>query len=64
MTATFDPDGTPRAYFNMARGTSGEPGDPHWDDLTADWVEGEYRLLRFADADARQDPVQVVQLDP
>jgi acyl-homoserine lactone acylase PvdQ len=47
MTATFDEDGTPRAFFNMPRGTSGDPESPHFDDRTEGWVEGEFTLLRF-----------------
>jgi penicillin amidase len=64
MAATFDEDGTPRAYFNMARGTSGEPEAPHWNDLTPNWVDGEYRLLRFADADVQAARAETIQLAP
>ncbi|NUO51215.1 MAG: penicillin acylase family protein, partial [Polyangiaceae bacterium] len=56
MTATFDDDGAPRAFFNMPRGAQGEPDAPFFDDRTADWVDDRYTLLRFrrADVDAGQ----------
>lgn len=64
MVATFDEDGTPRAYFTMPRGNSGEPGDPHWNDLTADWVDGSYRPLRFRRDEVLAAARETVTLEP
>jgi penicillin amidase len=64
MTATFDDDGTPRAFFDMPRGVSGDPESPYWDDRTADWVDARYTLLRYGDAEVEDGAVETVHLEP
>ncbi len=64
MTATFDEDGTPRAFFNMPRGASGEPGAPFWDTGTTAWVEDEYTLLRYQRADVDAAIAERMVLEP
>lgn len=51
LVATFDEDGTPRIFYTMAGGSSGQPGAEHFNDLTDDWVAGNYRPLHFKRAD-------------
>jgi penicillin amidase len=60
MVAGFRADGTPEAFFTMARGVSGEPSSAHWDDLHDDWVESRYRRLRFLPAEVEADPTELV----
>ncbi len=64
MTATFDEDGAPRAFFNMPRGAQGEPDAPFFDDRTADWVDDRYTLLRFRRADVDAGQVESLRLEP
>jgi penicillin G amidase len=64
MVASFDDDGTPRAYFNLPRGNVGEPSSPYFDDRTADWVEDRYTLLRFKADDVEAGSVERVVLAP
>jgi penicillin amidase len=64
MVAGFDDDGTPRALYNAPRGNQGEPGTPHFDDRTADWVEDRYVLLRFRREDVDRGAVESVVLEP
>jgi len=51
MVASFDDAGLPHAKFNFARGNSGEPQDPHYNDLTDDWANARYEDMHFEDAD-------------
>jgi len=64
MVATFDDDGTPRAYFTMPRGSAEDPASDQFDPLTSAWVDGEYRLLRFARADVDDGAQQSFVLEP
>lgn len=64
MVASFDDDGTPRAYFNFPRGNAGEPSSPYFDDRTSDWVEDRYTLLRFKADDVEAGEVERVVLAP
>lgn len=64
MVATFDDAGLPQAYFDMARGNAGEPGDPHYDDLTSDWVDGRYQPLAFTDADIEARTKERLSIGP
>lgn len=64
MTATFDADGTPRAFFNMPGGNSGEPSSPFFDDRTSDWALGRYSLLRFKSEDVEAGRVETFRLEP
>jgi penicillin amidase len=64
MTATFDDDGKPRAYFNMPGGASGEPGSAFFADRTPDWLEDRYVLLRFKRADVDAGTVETLRLEP
>ncbi len=51
MVAGFSESGRPEAQFAFVGGNGGEPGGEHWDDLTADWLEGRYRPLYFEEAE-------------
>lgn len=51
LAVEFRADGTPDAVVNIPRGISGEPGDPHFDDLEADWQVSHSRPLAFLRAD-------------
>jgi penicillin amidase len=64
MVAHFRPDGTPEAFFQMPRGVSGEPGDPFYENLHADWVEGRYRALRFEREDVDDGAAETFTIDP
>ncbi len=64
MTAGFDDDGTPRAFFNMPRGAAEDPDSPFFDDRTPDWVADQYTLLRFRRADVEAGQVEVLRLEP
>lgn len=64
MVASFDADGTPRAEFNLPRGNVGDPGSPHWDDLSDDWANGEYRLLRFRAEDVDAATAETLVIAP
>lgn len=64
MVAAIGADGVPEAAINMARGTSGDPTSPHWDDLEADWIDVVYRPLPFRRADVDATTIEVTTLDP
>ncbi|NUP10919.1 MAG: penicillin acylase family protein [Polyangiaceae bacterium] len=64
MTASFDDDGVPRAFFTMARGASEDPASPHFSDLTDAWVRGEPRLLRFKREDVDAGAAETFTLEP
>jgi penicillin amidase len=64
MVASFDDAGTPQAFFDMPRGSSGEPGDPHYDDLTADWADEKYQPLLFTNADIEADTTERLTIGP
>lgn len=64
MVASFDDDGTPRAYYNFPRGNVGEPSSPYFDDRTSDWIEDRYTLLRFKTDDVAAGEVERVVLSP
>ncbi|EYF03281.1 penicillin acylase family protein [Chondromyces apiculatus] len=51
MVVGFGEDNTPEAVVNFSRGSSEEPGSPHFDDQDAAWVAGEYGKLLFRKAD-------------
>jgi penicillin amidase len=51
MVIGFDDDGTPRATFDFARGTSEEPGSPHFGDRQAEWTDGAHVPLYFRRTD-------------
>lgn len=55
MVMSFDAEGRPRATIDFSQGTSGEPGDPHFDDQNALWAAAQHVDLPFfeADVDAR-----------
>lgn len=64
MVAHFRADGTPEAFFQMPRGVSGEPGDPFYENLHDDWVEGRYRALRFERDDVDDGAAETFTIDP
>ncbi len=64
MTATFDEDGRPRAFYTFAAGESGDPESPHFDDLTEDWVSGRYRELLFDRASIDASAAETFELAP
>jgi penicillin amidase len=51
MVIGFGDDGTPEATLDFSRGTSGEPGDPHFADQQAAWRAGAHAPLPFRRAD-------------
>lgn len=63
MVATFDEDGTPRAFYTMGGGSEGEPGAPHFNDLTDDWVAGNYRPLHFKREDVDAATAEKFELE-
>ncbi len=64
MVATFDADGTPRAQVIFPRGQSGEPGDPRFADLEADYVAGHYRPLVFRAGDVEASATERFTIEP
>jgi len=64
MVARFRDDGTPEAFFQMPRGVSGTPGDPFYDNLADDWVEGRYRRLRYERAEVEDGAAETIMISP
>jgi penicillin amidase len=64
MVAGFRADDRPEAFFNMARGVSGEPTTSHWDDLHLDWIETTYRPLLFDRTEVEAGPTENMTLMP
>lgn len=55
MVLSFDAEGRPHATIDFSQGTSGEPGDAHFDDQNALWASAQHVDLPFfqPDIDAR-----------
>lgn len=51
MAIQFADDGTPEAVLDFARGVNENPGDKHFDDQEALWVQGGHVPLPFRPAD-------------
>jgi len=47
MVVSFGEDGRPAATINFSQGASGEPGEPHFGDQDALWVEAGHTALPF-----------------
>jgi penicillin amidase len=62
MVVGFGADGIPEATVNFARGTSEEPGDPHFGDQDESWTSATYKALAFkrADVDTRMEGKTVI----
>jgi penicillin amidase len=64
IVATFDDDGVPRATVAFPRGNSGDPASPYFSDRLEEWVEGEYRPLRFKTAEVESSSTTELVLSP
>jgi len=66
FVVAFDASGRPEATIDFSQGTSGEPGDPHFEDANALWAEAGHTHLPFAraDVDARGESVVVIGRSP
>ena len=62
--AVWDVGAWDRGGISIPSGESGEPGSPHYTDLTRDWVGGRLRPLPFGSAAIREDARNVLVLDP
>ncbi len=47
LVIAFDADGWPVAEFALPGGQSGDPDDPHFEDLLDDWLNNRYRRFWF-----------------
>jgi penicillin amidase len=55
----------PQAWYQLPGGVSGNPGDPHYDDLLQEWLTMTYRPVLFlATAEARPSGTQLTVLQP
>ena len=48
----------------LAPGQSGQPFTKYWNNMTADWLAGNYRPLRFAAASIAADTQETLTLQP
>lgn len=64
MVIGFDDDGTPRATFDFARGTSEDPKSPHFGDRQAEWAAAQHVPLWFRRADVEAHTEEKLSLDP
>lgn len=62
MALQFGDDNVPEALVTFARGASGEPGDAHFADQEAAWVQGAPQPLPFRRADVEAAAVSRITL--
>jgi penicillin amidase len=62
--AVWDTGDWNRGGISIPSGESGEPGSPHYTDLTSAWIDGTLRPLPFGDAAVRRAGVVTLRLMP
>jgi penicillin amidase len=62
--AVWDTGDWNRGGIDIPSGESGEPGSPHYTDLTNDWIDGKLRPLPFGDDAVRSHARQILRISP
>jgi penicillin G amidase len=62
--AVWDTGNWNRGGISIPSGESGQPGSPHYTDLTSAWIAGTLRSLPFGDVAVRRHATGVLRLIP
>ncbi len=62
--ARIGDDGTPEAWINYPLGPHADPASPATEAALEDYVEGNYRRLRFDRAEIEADAAHRIEVEP